>query len=83
MAAISSLTTRSGSPRASSAAIRMLGHDVERQANADRRFAQDRLSKGALTAPRVLSARKTGLYAPDVETSRLVQDERGWLRLAG
>jgi hypothetical protein len=27
--------------------------------------------------------RKTGLYVRDVETVRLVRDERGWLRLAG
>ncbi len=27
--------------------------------------------------------RKTGLYPPNVETNRLVRDERGWLRLAG
>jgi hypothetical protein len=38
--------------------------------------------KATLTAPRVLSERKTGLYVPNVETVRLVQDERGWLRLA-
>jgi hypothetical protein len=29
------------------------------------------------------SERKTGLKARDVETNRLVRDERGWLRLAG
>jgi hypothetical protein len=29
------------------------------------------------------SERKTGLYVPNVETVRLVRDERGWLRLAG
>ena len=28
------------------------------------------------------SERKTGLYVPNVETAQLVQDERGWLRLA-
>ena len=41
--------------------------------------------RGALPSPRVLTGlteRKTGLYVPDVETARLVQDERGWLRLA-
>ena len=37
--------------------------------------------KATLTAPRVLSERKTGLYVPNVETTRLVRDERGWLRL--
>ena len=26
--------------------------------------------------------RKTGLYVPNVETVRLVSDERGWIRLA-
>jgi hypothetical protein len=26
--------------------------------------------------------RKTGLYVPNVETTRLMRDERGWLRLA-
>jgi hypothetical protein len=36
------------------------------------------------TSPAVTtSERKTGLYAPNVETNRLVQDERGWLWLAG
>jgi hypothetical protein len=38
--------------------------------------------KATLTAPRVLSERKTGVYVPNVETNRLVRDERGWLRLA-
>jgi hypothetical protein len=28
------------------------------------------------------SERKTGLYVRNVETTRLVRDERGWLRLA-
>jgi hypothetical protein len=28
------------------------------------------------------SERKTGLYAPDVATVRVLCDERGWLRLA-
>jgi hypothetical protein len=38
----------------------------------------------AIPSPVGLSAeRKTGLYVPDVETPRLVRDERGWLRLAG
>ena len=31
----------------------------------------------------ITSERKTGLYVPNVETAQLVQDERGWLRLAG
>jgi hypothetical protein len=31
----------------------------------------------------ITSERKTGVYVPDVETSGLVRDERGWLRLAG
>ena len=29
------------------------------------------------------SERKTGLYGPNVETTRLVRDERGWFRLTG
>lgn len=33
--------------------------------------------------PRNSSERKTGLKALDVETTRLVRDERGWLQLAG
>src|SRR2546428_12672844 len=28
------------------------------------------------------SERKTGLYVPNLETTRLVREERGWLRLA-
>ena len=28
------------------------------------------------------SERKTGLYVPNGETTRLIRDERGWLRLA-
>src|SRR5438094_9602676 len=31
---------------------------------------------------RAYSERKTGLYVPNVETIRLVRDERGWLRRA-
>ena len=34
-------------------------------------------------APQGPTERKTGLYVPNVETNRLVRDERGWLRLAG
>ncbi|MDQ2912652.1 MAG: hypothetical protein M3T56_05290 [Chloroflexota bacterium] len=30
----------------------------------------------------ITSERKTGVYVPNVETSRLVRDLRGWLRLA-
>jgi hypothetical protein len=34
-------------------------------------------------SPAVTTAeRKTGLYVPNVETNRLIRDERGWLRLA-
>ena len=33
-------------------------------------------------ANQVPTERKTGLYVPNVETSRLIRDERGWLRLA-
>jgi hypothetical protein len=29
---------------------------------------------------RLRTERKTGLYVPNVETTRLVRDERGWLR---
>ena len=36
------------------------------------------------TSPAVTtSERKTGLYVPNVETTRLVRDDHGWLRLAG
>jgi hypothetical protein len=33
-------------------------------------------------ATKVPTERKTGVYVPNVETTRLVRDERGWLRLA-
>ena len=39
--------------------------------------------KAALETPRLLAERKTGVKRADVITSRVVQDERGWLRLAG
>ena len=39
--------------------------------------------KATLTAPRVLSERKTGVKHAEVITARLNQDERGWLRFAG
>ena len=82
MAAISSLTTRSGKPRAlSGGAIRMLGHDVDGLRGSAIRSGPSR--KATLTAPRVLSERKTGLYVRNVETVRLVRDERGWLQLVG
>ena len=32
---------------------------------------------------RVSTERKTGLYVPNVETTRLARDERGWLCLRG
>lgn len=32
---------------------------------------------------RVSTERKTGLNRPDVETTRLIRDEHGWLLLAG
>jgi hypothetical protein len=35
-----------------------------------------------VTISRAPTERKTGLYVPNVETARLVRDERGWLRLA-
>ena len=38
--------------------------------------------KATLTAPRVLAERKTGVKHAEVITARLLQDERGWLRLA-
>jgi hypothetical protein len=38
--------------------------------------------RATLIAPRVLSELKTGLYVPNVETTRLVRDDRGWLQLA-
>ena len=83
MAAISSLTTRSGKPRAlTGAAIRMLGHDVSRASQRGSAIRSGPSRKATLTAARVLSERKTGLYVPNVETTRLVRDERGWLRLA-
>src|SRR5436309_3219568 len=34
-----------------------------------------------MTQLRAPTERKTGLYVPNVETTRLVRDERGWLRL--
>src|SRR5712692_1893660 len=46
MAAISSLTTRSGKPRAlTGATIRMLGHDVDGEPTRIGDFAQDRLGR--------------------------------------
>jgi hypothetical protein len=39
--------------------------------------------KATLTAPRVLSERKTGVKHAEVITARVVQDARRWLRLAG
>ena len=70
MAAISSLTIRWG-----------VGTDptwVLRSVNTDggaREISRIREAAGT-------SERKTGLYVPNVETTRLVRDERGWLRLA-
>jgi hypothetical protein len=45
-------------------------------------LARQRQGLDTLT-PVTTSERKTGLYVPNVETVRLVRDERGWLRLAG
>ena len=45
-------------------------------------LARQRQGLDTLT-PVTTSERKTGLKARDVETNRLVRDERGWLRLAG
>jgi len=39
--------------------------------------------KAALETPRVLAERKTGVKHAKVVTAQLVQDERGWLSLAG
>jgi len=39
-------------------------------------------SRPAEGVPVVPAERKTGLYLPNVETTRLVRNERGWLRLA-
>jgi hypothetical protein len=44
---------------------------------ARQRQAQDTL------VPVTTSERKTGVKYTEVVTTRLVQDERGWLRLAG
>src|SRR5439155_18534042 len=45
-----------------------------RRANADRRFAQDRL---------LYRSGRRGVKHAEVITARLVQDERGWLRITG
>jgi len=42
-----------------------------------------RLHAGGAGRLACLPERKTGLYVRNVETTRLVQDERGWLSLAG
>jgi hypothetical protein len=44
--------------------------------------ARRRQEQDILT-PVTASERKTGLYIPNVETIRLVRDDRGWLRLTG
>jgi DNA polymerase III psi subunit len=39
--------------------------------------------KAMLETPRLLAERKTRVKHAEVITARVVQDERGWLRLAG
>ena len=41
-----------------------------------------RCISGVSRDPASTSERKTGLYVRNVETARLVRDERGWLRMA-
>jgi hypothetical protein len=45
-------------------------------------LARRRMTEPGLPAV-VTPERKTGLYDRNVETTRLVRDEHGWLRLAG
>ena len=45
-------------------------------------LARQRQEQDTLT-PVTTSERKTGVKHAEVVTARLVQDERGWLRLAG
>ena len=66
----------------SGAAIRMLGHDVTASQRGSA-IRSEPSRKKPLTAPWVLSERKTGVKHAEVITARLLQDERGWLRLAG
>ena len=40
-------------------------------------------AKGLRRCSRLRAERKTGLYAPDGEKTRLVRDDRGWLRAGG
>ena len=83
MAAISSLTTRSGKPRALSVQRFACSGTMSTASQRGSAIRSGPSRKATLTAPRVLSERKTGLYVPNVETVRLVRDERGWLGLAG
>ena len=43
------------------------------------RQRQEQAASPAVTT----SERKTGLYVPNVETTQLVRDQRGWLRITG
>ena len=76
-------------PRVLQARHRRSGDLARGRRGPDRRCAgaeQGRRSVGASrtsTRCKAYSQRKTGLYVRDVETVRLVRDERGWLRLAG
>ena len=65
----------------SGAAIRMLGHDVDGEPT---RIGDSlrTVSEGDAHGAAVLSERKTGVKHAEVITARLLQDERGWLRLA-
>jgi len=81
MAAISSLTTRSGKPRAlSGAAIRMLGHDVDGEPT---RIGDSLRTVSEGDAHGAAGTFLSGKRGSSTRTARLVQDERGWLRLAG
>jgi len=47
------------------------------------RMVSSRKPSRVSLAPRNVRERKTGVKRAEVITARLVQDERGWLRLAG
>ena len=40
------------------------------------------MGTGPIVIAAMVAERNAGLYVPNVETVRLVRDERGWLRLA-
>src|SRR5437870_11939601 len=80
VAAISSLTTRSGKPRAlSGAAIRVLGHDVDGEPT---RIGDSLRTVSEGDALRRREYFLSGRRGPSAEviTVRLVRDDRGWLR---